>query len=177
MKTLIIEIIEPNRLGELVTVSKLFCDRPDFVALGAGEIQGNFGRVYQTGDRITANLVPSLVDLIKAESYEVILLSATTEGSGLGACLAVRLSSPIISEVTGVSADLEIEKPIYGGKALAKYKLEKKPVVLTIRRKYFEKTALEGVTESEPLEISTKPVTLLGEKEEKTERHQRTAVI
>lgn len=169
MKTLIIETIEPNRLGELVTVSKTFCDVPDLVALGKGEIPGNFGRVYQTDELIAANLVPSLVTLIKAEAYEVILLSATTEGSGIGASLAVGISAPIISEVTGVTDDLEIEKPIYGGKSLAKYKLEKRPVVLTIRRKYFEKDTLDGTTASEPLEVDTKPVTLLGEKVEKTE--------
>ncbi len=169
MKTLIIEIIEPNRLGELVTVSKTFCDKPDLVALGEGEIPGSFGKVFQTEEQIGANLMPSLVDLIKGEAYEMILLSATTEGSGLGAALAVRLSAPIISEVTGVSSDLVIEKPIYGGKALAKYNLEKSPVVLTIRRKYFEKDALEGTTASEPLEIKNRPVALLGEKEEQSE--------
>lgn len=169
MKTLIVEIIEPNRLGELVTVSKTFCDIPDLVSLGKGEIHGNFGTVYQTDEMIAANLMPSLVDLVKAEGYEIILLSATTEGSGFGAGLAARLSSPIISEVTGVSDDLEIEKPIYGGKALAKYKLEKKPAVLTIRRKYFEKDALEGTTVSIPLETGPKPVTLIGEMEEKAE--------
>ncbi|RLC31259.1 MAG: electron transfer flavoprotein subunit alpha/FixB family protein [Deltaproteobacteria bacterium] len=169
MKTLIIEIIEPNRLGELVTVSKMFCDRPDLVALGEGVIPGNFGKVYQTEERIGANLVPSLIDLIRSKEYEMILLSATIVGSEIGALLAARLSSPIVSEVTGVSADLEIEKPIYGGKALAKYRLEKKPVVLTIRRKYFEKDILDGTTESEPLEVGAKPVSLLGEKEEKTE--------
>lgn len=169
MKTLIIEIIEPNRLGELVTVSKTFCDKPDLVALGEGEVPGSFGKVFQTEERIGANLMLSLVDLIKGEAYEMILLSSTTEGSGLGAGLAVRLSAPIVSEVTGVSSDLVIEKPIYGGKALAKYKLEKSPVVLTIRRKYFEKDALEGTTASEPLEIKNRPVTLLGEKEEQSE--------
>ncbi len=169
MKTLIVEIIEPNRLGELVTVSKTFCDKPDLVALGQEEVPGSFGKVFQTEERIGANLAPSLADLIRAEAYEVILFSATTEGSGLGPALAARLCAPIISEVTGVSADLEIEKPIYGGKALARYKLEKRPVVLTIRRKYFEKDSLDGTTASEPLETGTSPVTLLGEKEEKTE--------
>ena len=34
MKTLIIEIIEPGRIAELITVSKIFCDQPDIVAIG-----------------------------------------------------------------------------------------------------------------------------------------------
>ena len=40
MKTLIVEIIEPKRLGELVTVSKKFCDRPDIVAIGTCRTTG-----------------------------------------------------------------------------------------------------------------------------------------
>jgi len=57
MKTLIVEIIEPKRLGELVTASKNFCDKPDIVAVGSGQLPGSFGQSYQTQLVIGSNLV------------------------------------------------------------------------------------------------------------------------
>ncbi|SPD73822.1 Electron transfer flavoprotein subunit alpha [uncultured Desulfobacterium sp.] len=169
MKTLIVEKIDQNRLGELVTVSRLFCEKPDLVALGEGAVPAGFGKAFQADNRIGANLVSPLAELIRQEAYEMILLSASTEGNGVASCLAAILSAPIVSEVTGISNDQVIEKPIYGGKALARYKINKTPSVLTIRRKYFEKAVLDGTMASTPLNISTRPVTLIDEIEQKTE--------
>jgi len=169
MKTLIIEIIEPIRLGELVTVSKAFCDTPDVVALGEGSLQGTYGKAYRTPETIGANLVPNIASLIEKEGYEVILLSATTVGTGLAGPLAVRLSAPLLSEVTALTSDLIVERPLYGSKALARYKIESKPVILTIRRKYFERAELEGTAETSELPNCVERVRLLDEKEEEHE--------
>ena len=166
MKTLIIEIIEPARLGELVTVSKTFCDSPDIVALGEGDLPGTYGKAYKTPETISANLVPNIAALIEKEGYEVILLSATTVGTGLAAPLSFRLSAPLLSEVTALESDMIVERPLYGSKALARYKIEHKPAILTIRRKYFEKTELEGTAETDPLPDCIEKVRLLEEKEE-----------
>ncbi len=169
MKTLIIEIIEPIRLGELVTVSKAFCDTPDVVALGEGSLQGTYGKAYRTPETIGANLVPNIASLIEKEGYEVILLSATTVGTGLAGPLAVRLSAPLLSEVTALTSDLIVERPLYGSKALARYKIASKPVILTIRRKYFERAELEGTAETSELPNCVERVRLLEEKEEEHE--------
>ena len=169
MKTLIIEIIEPKRLGELVTVSREFCEKPDIVAVGAGQIPGSFVKAYQTEDAVASNLIADLASLILKEGYEIILLSASTLGSGIAAPLSIKLSAPVVSEVIGIRPDLVVERPLYGGKAVATYKLNKMPAVLTIRRKYFEATDLQGFTESSMLGITEKKVALIAEKKEKTE--------
>jgi len=169
MKTLIVEVIDPNKLGELVTVSRMFCDKPDLVALGAGDVPGDFNKVYQTEETIGANLLSSLANLIKNESYELILFTATMVGSGLAAPLSFQISAPVLSEVTNITSDLVVEKPMYGGKSVVKYKVAKTPVVITIRRNYFEKDPLDGTSASQPFEIKDIVVRPGVEKEEKTE--------
>jgi electron transfer flavoprotein alpha subunit len=164
MKTLIIETANPKILGELVTVSKLFCSTPDIVILGAGDVPGTYGTAYRMPD--TLNLGTGLSDLITKEGYEVVLLSATAIGSGLAGPLAVRLGAPILSEVTGVTPDLTIERSLYGSKAVAHYKLESGPLVLTIKRKYFEAAVLEGTTVPVELPAGPQRITLLEEIEE-----------
>ena len=169
MKTLIVELIEPAKLAELVTVSKKFCDQADVVGLGEGEIPGSYGKAYQTKETIGANLLPALVELIKNGGYEVVLFSATTTGSSLAGPLAARLKAAFISEVIAVDSDTEVSCPMYGGKVVAKYKLNARPAILTIRRKYFEKAELEGATPSEALGKVENLISLLAEREDKAE--------
>ncbi|BBO77884.1 electron transfer flavoprotein subunit alpha [Desulfosarcina widdelii] len=169
MKTLIIEMIEPKRLGELVTVSREFCEKPDIVAVGSGQIPGSFAKAYQVEDTVASNLISDLASLILKEGYEIILLSASTLGSGIAAPLSIKLSAPVVSEVIGIKPELVVERPLYGGKAVATYKLKKMPAVLTIRRKYFEAADLQGFTESKLLGSDGKKVELITEREEKAE--------
>ncbi len=169
MKTLIIEIIEPGRIGELLTVSKCFGDKADIVALGKGAVPGAFSKAWQSEDTVSANLIAALAALIKKEGYEVILLSASTEGAGIAGPLGFQLSASVISEVIGIDANLVIKRPVYGGKAVAQYKITSKPVILTIRRKYFEKADLQGTTPVEALPGIEKKVALIAEKAEKAE--------
>lgn len=169
MKTLIIEMIEPKRLGELVTVSREFCEKPDIVAVGSGQIPGAFAKAYQVEDTVASNLISVLASLILKEGYEIILLSASTLGSGIAAPLSIKLSAPVVSEVIGIKPELVVERPLYGGKAVATYKLKKLPAVLTVRRKYFEAADLQGFTESALLGSGGKNVELITEREEKAE--------
>ena len=169
MKTLIIEMIEPKRLGELVTVSREFCEKPDIVAVGSGQIPGSFAKAYQVEDTVASNLISDLASLILKEGYEIILLSASTLGSGIAAPLSIKLSAPVVSEVIGIKPELVVERPLYGGKAVATYKLKKMPAVLTIRRKYFEAADLQGFTESMLLGSDGKKVELITERDEKAE--------
>ena len=169
MKTLIIENIDPKKIGELMTVSRLFCDTPDIIALGEGQIPGSFGKAWQTDKTVAANLVSSVTAIIKQENYDVILMSVSTLGTGLAGPLSVALSAPVVTEVTGVHPDMVVERPVYGGKAMIKQKLESTPAILTIRRKYFETAKLEGTTESVLLDSIEQKVKLIAEKHEQTE--------
>jgi electron transfer flavoprotein alpha subunit len=166
MKTLLIETANPRILGELVTVSRLFCPMPDIVVLGSGELSGTYGKAYRVADTLGANLGSALSDLISKEGYELILLSATAVGAGIAGPLAARLGAPILSEVTGVAPDLTIERSLYGSKAVAHYRVESGPLVLTIKRKYFEAAELEGTTTATDLPVGPERITLIEEIEE-----------
>ena len=152
MKTLIIDIIDPKRIGELVTAGRILGDGPDIVALGAGDIPGTYAKAYQAEEAVAANLVGAVADLVQAEGYEVVLLSATTVGSEIAGRLSVRLGAPVLSEVIDITPDQTVKRPIYGGKAVASYRIEKTPAILTVRRKYFEPAVLEGTTAATPLQ-------------------------
>ncbi len=166
MKTLIIETANPKILGELVTVSRLFAGSADLVVLGEGEVAGSYGKVFRAPDTLGANLGSGLSELIEREGYQLILLSATAVGAGIAGPLAVRLGAAILSEVTGVGADLSIERSLYGSKAVAQYRAGAGPLVLTVKRKYFEAAVLAGTSEPQALPAGAQRITLLEEIEE-----------
>lgn len=170
MKTLIIERIEPGRIGELVTAGKILgTTAPDLLAIGEGEVPGTYNRAYQCPENVAANLVDSIADLVRREGYHLVLLSATTLGSEIAGRLAARLKAIILSEVIEVKADMTVKRPVYGGKAVAEYRILDTPVVLTVRRKYFEPTLLEGTTAAIALNIDNSTVTLLSEDRTQTQ--------
>ncbi len=164
MKTLIIEVVDTKRIGELVTVGRLFGDTPDILVLGAEEIPGTFGKAYFTKDTVATNLIDGAAKLIQQEGYELVLLSATTVGTEIAGPLSAKLGAPVLSEVIGVSADMTVTRPVYGGKAVATFKLSQTPAILTVRRKYFEPAEAEGTTTAVALAEETAPVTLISEK-------------
>lgn len=169
MKSLIIEIIDPKRIGELVTAGRIFGGSPDILALGKGDIPGAYGKAYQADEAVAANIVEAAAQLIQQQGYEVILLSATTVGSEIAGRLSVRLNAPVISEIIAISPDMTVKRPLYGGKAVAEYKIKKNPVILTVRRKYFEPAALEGTTAAVSLGANGAAITFISEEEIKTE--------
>lgn len=166
MKTLIIETVNSQILGELTTVSRLFSSLCDVIALGEGELPGAYKNAFRVNDTLGSNICTELTEFIKKEDYKVIILSATAIGSGLAGLLAVGLEFPVLTEVTGISSELIIERAIYGSKAVAYYDVKSGPVILTIKRKYFESTALEGKTETVAIPVTTKNILLLEEIEE-----------
>jgi electron transfer flavoprotein alpha subunit len=161
MKTLIIENIDPKKIGELMTVSQKFCETPDIIALGEGPVPGKFGKARQAGKTVAANLISSVVKIIREEKYEI--------GTGLAGPLSAALSAPVVTEVTAIHPDMVVERPIYGGKAMVKQKLTSTPAILTIRRKYFEPAVLEGTTASTPLSLDGDKIKLVEEKNEQAE--------
>lgn len=169
MKSLIIEIIDSKRIGELVTAGRIFGCSPDILALGKGDIPGAYGKAYQADEAVAANIVDAAAQLIQQQGYEVILLSATTVGSEIAGRLSVRLNAPVISEIIAISPGMTVRRPLYGGKAVAEYKIKKNPVILTVRRKYFEPAALDGTTAAVSLGAKGGAVTFISEEEIKTE--------
>ncbi len=169
MKTLIIEVVDAKRIGELVTVGRIFGDAPDILVIGASDVPGTFGKAFYSPDSVAANVIDSAANLIEQEGYELVLLSATTVGTEIAGPLGVRLDAAVLSEVIGVSADMTVTRPIYGGKAVATYKIERAPAILTIRRKYFEPAVAEGTTAAQALASGTGPVRLLAEEAIRTD--------
>lgn len=169
MKTLIIEIIDAKRIGELVTAGRLLGGSPDILVLGKGDIPGTYPNAYQADEAVAANLVASAAELIDQQGYEVILLSATTVGAEMAGRLGVRLNAPVLSEIIGISPGMVVKRPIYGGKAVAEYKIEKTPAILTVRRKYFEPAELEGITPATRLAVEAPAIQFLSEEETQTE--------
>jgi len=166
MKTLIIETVNSQILGELTTVSRLFSPLCDVIVLGEGELSGTYEKAFRVADTLGTNICIELTDLIKKEGYEVIILSSTAIGSGLAGLLAVGLEAPVLTEVTAISSDLIIEQSIYGSKAVAYYKMDSRPLILTIKRKYFEAAELGGATETVDIPVATQKIILLEEIEE-----------
>lgn len=163
MKALIVEKIEPKRIGELVTVGNILGGAPDILAVGEGIIPGRFRRAFQCRETVASNLVGGIAELVQKKGYEAVLLSATTLGSELTGRLGARLKATVISEIIDVKPDLTVKRPFYGGKAIAEYKILETPVVLTIRRKCFEPAPLVGMTTAEILDIGNSSVELLSE--------------
>lgn len=164
MKSLIIEVIDPKRIGELITVGRIFGVSPDILALGKGRVPGIYGNAYRTDEAVAANIVNAAARLIQQQGYEVILLSATTVGAEIAGRLSVCLNAPVISEIIAISPDLIVKRPLYGGKAVAEYRIKKTPAILTVRRKYFEPTPLDGETVAVSLEAKG-VVTFISEEE------------
>lgn len=81
MKSLIIEVIDTKRIGELVTVSRTLGTTPDILVLGEGDIPGTFDTAYQSQAAVGANLIDQIADLVKNGDYALVLLSATTVGA------------------------------------------------------------------------------------------------
>lgn len=169
MKTLIIETIDPKKIGELVTASRQFCDTPDIIAVGNGQVPGMFGSAWQSGDINAANLLPGVLSIITRGEYDIILMSVSTLGTGLAGPLGAALSAPVITEVTSIHPDLVVDRPLYGGKAMLTQKIEASPAILTIRRKYFEPALLEGTTRSTPFNSEGGKVRLSGDNKEQVE--------
>ncbi|BBO79481.1 electron transfer flavoprotein subunit beta [Desulfosarcina ovata subsp. sediminis] len=169
MKTLIVEVMDTKRIGELVTVGRIFGDTPDILALGTGDVPGTYTKAYFTDTAVGANLIDPLVDLIREGDYQLVLLSATTLGTEIAGPLGVRLGAPVLSEVIGASADMTVTRPIYGGKAVATFKIDQAPAILTVRRKYFEPADLAGTTTPVPLAGTGTTITLISEEAAKSE--------
>ncbi len=167
MRSIVIDVLDPQRLGELITAARLLGGDPHVLALGQGEVPGRHDQAFICLETLGPNLISGLSEWLKDQGYEAVILSATALGTELAGPLTVRLEGAVVTEVTALSLDQEaviVEKPMYGGKAVATYRLTARPLVLTVRRKYFEPEALSDATAPKELDLSEERVSLIEEK-------------
>lgn len=102
------------------------------------------------------------VEACRAARPGVVLLVADSVGREVGPRLAHRLSGGIVTECTEIQAGQDGEvsflRPVYGGKAVATYRLVELPVVVTVKPRTLEIPGEEPVSgEAVPLELSIDP--------------------
>jgi len=96
------------------------------------------------GDQLTfctsESLVATAIDLIRDLGPDVILGTASAVGKEYCASLAARLDVELIQDCVGLVWDdgLVVTKPVYGGKALAEFKLGEVPAMATLRPHLFQ---------------------------------------
>ena len=96
--------------------------------------------------------VEAIEPLLHKGEYEVVLLAASAQGKDLAPRLAARLDVPLLQDITGLSVDgegVEVTRPIYAGKALARVRVEASPLFVTLRPNGFP---VRGGGEDVPVE-------------------------
>jgi electron transfer flavoprotein alpha subunit len=144
-------------IGEGARLSGQLGSGPVTVLLAGSTLQGLAGRVGSLGaDTVLVadaqgSTPPSpqwLLDAARqaAEQVqpEVILLTHAGGSRDLGASLAYRLNTGIVTDATALRVDggeLVITKPVFGGSAIAEFAISTSPRVVTLRPRAFESDA------------------------------------
>ena len=121
------------------------------------------------GYEADAHLI-ALSQIVSHADPQIILLADDLSGRELAARLAYRLKAGLLTELTGIErtdAALVMRRPMYGGRAIAKFAAREFPVVATVKPRMM-KAAIEQSARSG--EESCLPVSLDGS-------HSRTRVI
>ena len=118
--------------------------------IGLGDQVGDLGSfgadVVRVGeDPRLETVVPEthaavIADAVDAHDYAAVLFSATALGKDLAPRVAALLDVPLASDVTLLAVDqgrLFCERPIYGGKAIARVRFEASPALLSLRPNAF----------------------------------------
>lgn len=170
MKVLIISSDNPKRLGELKTVAAGLCaDHEAIVITDKNNVAGSWNKAWVTTESIGANLIGSVLKLAKDADY---IISSGNIGLSILPGLAFQLSASLATEVTDIQKENDhiiFTHPVYGGKAIAKYKSNKEKVCISLRENYFDPDPLDGQTEAENLTVLDKKIELLKTEMEETE--------
>jgi len=172
-KVLVISNDNVKRIGELKSVAKILGDIHEIIVItldkNKKQIKGEWEKAWITNEMIGANIIESIIELSNSVDY---IISSGDLGLSISPILSVKIDASLITEVTDVEKSddtIIFVHPIYGGKAIAKYKAKKDKVVVSLRENYFDPDPLEGETEAEELLIKNKKVELLEVKMEATE--------
>ena len=100
--------------------------------------------------------VRAVADLCADESCAAVLFSATAQGKDLSARCAARLDRPLATEVTELEVDagvLVVRRPMYAGKAYARFRLPGSPALVSLRPNVFPVQDTSGRGAVEALEL------------------------
>ncbi|MGH7146113.1 MAG: electron transfer flavoprotein subunit alpha/FixB family protein [Planctomycetota bacterium] len=109
---------------------------PDAAAALAGLNVVKIHAADQIGPYAVDACVPLAAALVSQLSAQLVLAAATAESQDFAASLAGQLRLPMASDVIAAAktaAGFEILRPVYAGKVIAKYALQKLPAVITLR--------------------------------------------
>jgi electron transfer flavoprotein alpha subunit len=95
-------------------------------------------------DYVVAPKAEVLGKLVADVSPAAVLVSSSAEGKEIAARLAVRTGSGIITDATGLGADLVAEQSIFGGATLVKSKVTKGTPIITVRPNAIAPEAAQG---------------------------------
>jgi len=114
-------------------------DSSTFAELGADRIMAAAGPQF---DHMTVDLCyPAVLAAAREVNAGLVILTATTLGKDLAPRLAVALDAALASDCTAFEVDgneIEVERPLYAGKVLARLRLKAQVKILTLRPNVFE---------------------------------------
>jgi electron transfer flavoprotein alpha subunit len=158
---------------EVVSAAAELDGSVDALVLGGPGIGGVAGSLGQWGaDRVLVGEHEALAgyhpdgygeaveSVARKGEYDVILLPATSQGKDLAPRLAARLDVPLAQDVTGLSAtggEVELVRPVYGGKALTRITVDAKPVLASLRPNVFQARSREAGGQVEAVDVSPDP--------------------
>jgi len=108
-------------------------------------------KVYVAEGEVDAYVVAPkaevLAKLVADVSPAAVLVPSTAEGKEIAARVAVRTSSGIITDATGLSADLVAEQSIFGGQTLVQAKVTNGTPIITVRPNAITPATAAGAAE------------------------------
>lgn len=96
----------------------------------------------------------SIADLAQSMAPKAILLPSTARGKEIGARLAVRLESGIITDAIGVSADLVATQSIFGGSTVVHSRISKGIAIITVRPNSIEASEAPATAQVKSVPVS-----------------------
>ena len=126
----------------------------------------NAARVYVRGDAVfehfhSEEYESSLAEATRDWNAQIVLFSAGEVERDLSGGLAATLDTAVAADVTAVEINqgcLEVERPIYAGKAIARFQFKSLPAVISTRPNVFAVAEAPGET-PEIQELDTAPGT------------------
>ncbi len=115
----------------------------EVVAVAVGpygeKVKGYADKVLKAdlGHPLAGPAAKALAEAAKAESPNIILLAATPFGKEVGPAAGAILGVPIMADVTEISGDLTLTKPLYTGKVIGKFKVKAEPLLVSVRPKSY----------------------------------------
>jgi electron transfer flavoprotein alpha subunit len=146
-------------LGEAGRLAPALGASVEAVVLGSGVKEsaaelGSYGasKVYAADDASLASgepaaIAPTLLELVKRTQPQIVLLGATPFGLDVAPRLATHLKCALASDCTAFAVEggqLNITRPVYGGRAVAVYQARTMPLIATLRQNAFAPAAASG---------------------------------